>query len=217
MTALLGKFPATVWLVGSPFVTEAARRYIRQRPPRKPCIAEYGEDFPEFISSCAAVRPLSGRPAPYLRDFATLEWLVGQIAIAVDQPPLPVEALSSIPGDALPNTVLILQTGLHYFHDLWPVDELITLYLTDTAPETFVFEPADVWIEIRGARSEFHLNRLTPGEFIFRKTILGGQAIADAADAALNVESGFEADRALVALFADRLVTASKPRAPEQS
>lgn len=39
--ALLTKFPATQWLVGSPFVTEAARHYVREHPPRGPCIAEY--------------------------------------------------------------------------------------------------------------------------------------------------------------------------------
>src|SRR6266567_5572931 len=47
VTALLGKFPATVWLVGSQFVNEAAQHYIREHLPRKPCIAEYGEVFPQ--------------------------------------------------------------------------------------------------------------------------------------------------------------------------
>jgi hypothetical protein len=45
ITALVEKFPATGWLVGSRFVSLAARSYVLEHPPRKPCIAEYGEDF----------------------------------------------------------------------------------------------------------------------------------------------------------------------------
>src|SRR5260370_9183453 len=48
--ALVGKFPATGWLVGAPFVTETARHYVHQRPPDVPCIAEYGEEFPQFLA-----------------------------------------------------------------------------------------------------------------------------------------------------------------------
>ena len=77
--ALLTKFPATQWLLGTRFLTEVARRFIRECPPRVPCIAEYGSDFPEFIGECAS-------QLPYVRDFARFEWAVGKAAIAVDQP-----------------------------------------------------------------------------------------------------------------------------------
>src|ERR1700722_18669220 len=50
--ALVGKFPATGWLVGTPFVTEAARHYVHDQPPEAPCIAEYGEGFPQFLAEC---------------------------------------------------------------------------------------------------------------------------------------------------------------------
>src|SRR5215472_9257519 len=50
--ALLVKFPATGWLVGTPLLTEAARRFVREHPPAAPCIAEYGADFPRFLWLC---------------------------------------------------------------------------------------------------------------------------------------------------------------------
>ena len=146
VTALLETFPATIWLVGSPFVTEAARHYVREHPPSRPCIAEYGEGFPEFLSACPAAECV-----PYLREFADLERHVGRVSIAVDEPPIGVEALSGIPTDVLPDIVLTLQTGLCYLHASWPIEELMRLYLTDTAPDALEFEPADVQIEIRGA------------------------------------------------------------------
>ena len=50
--ALLVKFPATGWLLGTPLLTEVATRFIREHPPQVPCIAEYGAAFPDFLSKC---------------------------------------------------------------------------------------------------------------------------------------------------------------------
>src|SRR5437867_1330320 len=83
VNALLGKFPATRWLVGTPFLSEAAREFIRVCPPDAPCIAEYGEGFPVFL----ATRPSTER-VPYLRWFAELEWHLGHVAIAIEHPAL---------------------------------------------------------------------------------------------------------------------------------
>ncbi len=169
VNALLERFPATVWLAGSEFITQAARRYIRDHPPRKPCIAEYGEEFPRFLAACPGADQV-----PFLGEFGALEWDLGLVAIAVDQPALGAEDLSSIRADRLPDVILNLQTGLRYVQASWPVDELMELYLTETAPENLEFKPADICIEVRGARGEFHINRLTLGEFLFRKATRSG-------------------------------------------
>ena len=210
VTALLETFPATIWLVGSPFVTEAARHYVREHPPSRPCIAEYGEGFPEFLSRFPAAERV-----PYLREFAELELHVGRVSIAVDDPAIGVEALSSIPTDELPDAILTLQTGLCYLQASWPIEELMKLYLTDTAPDALEFEPTDVQIEIRGARGEFRFTRLTRAEFMFRKSILDGRLIGEAAEAALDAEAGFDPGVALAALVTEGLITTVKLHAQE--
>jgi hypothetical protein len=203
VTALLGKYPATVWLVGSPFVTEAARHYVRENPPHKPCIAEYGDGFPEFLST----RPDAAR-IPYLRDFAELEWHIGNVSIAADQPPIGAAEFLSVPADALPYIVLRLQSGLRYLHASWPVDELMKLFLTDTAPDTLEFEPAEVWIEVRGSRGEIRMDRLGQAEFLFRKAVREGRSLGDASAEALGVDDGFEP--APTVLIANGAVTGMK-------
>src|SRR5262245_65879730 len=75
--ALRTKFPATEWLVGTGVLTEAAARFIQERPPTTPCIAEFGDTFPDFLA--ARLTHLD-----YIRDFGRLEWCVGKAAIAVD-------------------------------------------------------------------------------------------------------------------------------------
>lgn len=85
-------------MVGSPFVTEAARHFIREHPPLAPCIAEYGVEFPAFLST----RPAADR-VPYLREFAELEWCLGQVAIAIDTPGVTLADFSKLDAGALPD------------------------------------------------------------------------------------------------------------------
>jgi len=209
--ALLIKFPATGWLLGTQALTEAATRFIREYPPQAPCIAEFGAGFPDFLSQCPrAVR------APYVREFAKLEWYVGKVAIALSGIPVTVEELSSIDAEALPDTLLELQPGVHYLRASWPVDELMKLYLSENVPDRFELSPAEVHIEVRGARGQFHLCRLDPVEATFRKAISEGYSIGDAADAALEVSAGFDPGKALAMLIAAELIKAIR-KGPDES
>lgn len=201
--ALLVKFPATGWLMGTAFLIEAAERFVRDHPPLAPCIAEFGSDFPAFLSSC----PRTER-APYLKDFADLEWRIGQVAISVDHPSKEAEHLLGVDPDALPNLRLELQPGLCFLQPGWPVDELMGMYLSDTAPDRLNLSPAAVWIEIRGARGQFHMTRLDAAEFIFRKSIADDQSIGVAAESALDCNADFDPGRALASLISAGLVTA---------
>jgi Putative DNA-binding domain len=207
VTATRTKFPATEWLVGSPLLDEAAKRFIRQHPPTAPCIAEYGKEFPRFLSS-----HLGAARVPYLHPFAELEWRLGQVAISVDQPAPELEDFSTIETDVLMDAGLSLQTGLRYLHASWPVDDLMRLYLSDGAPGEYRLAPADVWLEVRGARGEFQINRLDAAEFVFRKAILDGQSIGTAAEDALDAQAEFDVGRAFTLLVTGGYVVAMTPR-----
>jgi Putative DNA-binding domain len=195
MAAMRTKFPATAWLLGMPFLDDAARQFVRQHPPAGPCIAEYGEEFPRFLST----HPGAAR-VPYLYSFAELEWHLGQVAIAVDRPTLIVEVFSGFEINTLMDTGLTLQAGLRYIHASWPVDDLMKLYLSGTAPAEYRLAPADVWLEVRGSRGEFRIDRLDAAEFVFRKAVLDGQSIGAAAERALDANAEFDSGRAFTAL-----------------
>jgi hypothetical protein len=55
--------------------------------------------------------------------------------------------------------------NMQYVHLDWALDELIALYLTDTAPDEYALRHEDVWLEIRGLRGELQMTRLTREEF----------------------------------------------------
>ena len=198
---LLERFPATVWLVGSPFVTDAAHEFVSARPPSRPCIGEYGEPFPEFLATRLGAEEIS-----YLRQFAELEWHLSRLALAVDVPSLTAGDLSTSDAAALGDATVALQPGVHYFRADWAIDELISLYLSDDSPDHFTLQPGDVWLELRGVRGELTMKRLRHAEFVFRAALAAGESVSDAALSALEIEMAFEPRLALLHLVRDRLV-----------
>lgn len=198
--ALVERFPATVWLVGSTLVTETARRFVREHPPSRPCIAEYGEEFPAYISAEA------GADVPYLRQFAELEWHVGRLALAVDARPITVSELSPAGGVAWADARAVLQPGIHFMGTGWAIDALLSHYLADDAPARFTLDTGEFWLEIRGARGDVRMNRLTRPEFVFRSNVASGTSLGASAVAALDVDERFDAGQAMLALFREELV-----------
>jgi hypothetical protein len=202
--ALCDKFPASAWLIGVDAMREAALAYARLHPPRQPCIAEYGRDFPQFLAG----HPRTDR-LPYVRSYAELEWAVAQASIALDAPPLSWTALAARGAESLVKSRLTLQPGVHYVRADWRIDELLQTYLSDVTPERFVLVEAATRIEVRGARGTFKLARLDAGTFAFRTTVAAGRTVGDAADAALTLDQEFDPGAALRALIDAELVTAS--------
>jgi len=198
---LLERFPATVWLVGSPFVTDAAHEFVRARPPSRPCIGEYGERFPEFLATRPGAEEIS-----YLRQFAELEWHLSRLALAVDAPCLTIGDLSTSDAAALGDATVTLQPGVLYLHADWAIDELISLYLSDDSRDHFTLQSGDVWLELRGVRGELTMKRLRHAEFLFRAALAAGESVSDAALSALEIETAFEPGLALLELVRDTLV-----------
>lgn len=191
-TAICEKFPACSWLAGSALVIAAARDYVRAHPPRQPCIAEYGADFPEFLGACTR-----GADLPYLREFAALEWALGQVSIAVDRRGADWRELSQLGAEHLLDAHFTLQPGVRYQRFEWAVDELMRAYLNDAAPDRFVLARLDVPLEVRGARGAVSLTRLHAGTFVFRTSLAAGATVAAAAAAALDLDAAFDPGRAL--------------------
>jgi hypothetical protein len=201
--ALIDRFPATVWLTGSDFFADAARRFVSAHPPVGPCVAEYGDGFPAFLATLPAVSRLE-----YLRDFAELELRYGQAALEIDLPPLSIGEIATGDPAMLADTVIGIQPGVRYWHARWPVDDLLKAYLTDRAPDRFVMDPQNVYLEVRGARGHVRISRLCAGDFTFRSGLMRGGSLGVAAEHSLDGDPAFDPGRALAALIAEDLVAA---------
>lgn len=206
MKALRTRFSATEWLIGSAPLIDAARSFVRERPPAAPCIAEYGAEFPGWL----AAEPVARR-APFLREFAELDWQLGRVSTETDRDPLPFAALQRLSPHALTEARLRLQSGLHYLRSPWPVDEVMALYVTGTEPGQEPLRPAEVRLEVRGARGSFSFTRLDEGDFQFRSAIERGSTLGAAAALAMEADDQFDPGRALAALFTVGLPIAIAP------
>jgi hypothetical protein len=111
----------------------------------------------------------------------------------------------------LPATTLALQPGLRYLAASWPVDDLLDLFLSESAPDRYEFLPQDVYLEIHGRRGAFDINRLGAGAFAFRRSLAAGETVGAAAAQAIETEPQFEPRSALAALLAVGLVVAAHP------
>ena len=206
VNALLGKFPATGWLVGSGFLTQAARDFVQLHPPCAPCIAEYGDEFPGYLET----RPHADR-VPYMRSLAELEWRVGHAAIAADRPALKLDEVADLNPETLCDVTLVMQDSVRYLEGGWPVDDLMKIYLADKAPDRLQLAPGDFRFEIRGSRGAFQINRLDPGEFAFRKSIQEGRTIGGSAELALEADPAFDTGRSFLQLITNGLAVAINP------
>lgn len=201
-SALREKFAACAWLAGADLVSAAALAYVHAQPPRQPCIAEYGDDFPRFLANFGHAPTV-----PYLESFAALEWAVSQASIAIDHPPLSWQDLAQIGPERLIDCTLRLQPGVHYLRSAWRVDRLMILYLSGTEPERFELPEADTFIEVRGARGAVHLAPLDGATFAFRMELATGSTIGAAADRALEYDATFDPGAAVRRLASIRLIT----------
>lgn len=68
-------FPVIARLVGEGFFNGMADTFTSTNPPARPCLAEYGGGFPDFIAGFESAKSL-----PYLADVALLEWLLLEAA-----------------------------------------------------------------------------------------------------------------------------------------
>jgi hypothetical protein len=200
MQAILRRFPGVVWLTGEAFTRAAAMDFVRWYPPAAPCVAEYAEGFPDFLA-----RHPDAERVPYLRWFARLEWYLGQVALAVDEPPLQMEEFAAFEPAVLPELILGLQSGLRFLEAPWPVDDLVRLHLNGAAPDRFELPPTAVWLQVRGARGSIRIDQLDAAIYAFRSAIAHGLSLAAAAEQALGIDPAFDPGGALTSLLADGL------------
>jgi hypothetical protein len=197
--SLVERFAATVWLAGSELVTQAAVQFVREHPPTRPCIAEYGEAFPVYLASCGGTR------LPYLGQFATIDWHLGRLAVAVDA--VPLQTLAECEPERLAGVRLALQPGTEYLALDSSLDELVRFFLSGEAPNQYALRHEPVWLELRGCRGELWLNRLTKGDYVFRRAVADAGTLGRAAALAVGVDERFEPGPATVAMLHAGLVT----------
>jgi hypothetical protein len=194
--ALAAKYPLVEELVGKDYFPGLAGAFMRERMPKAPRLAQYGDDFADFVASFA---PLSDWP--YLADVARLEAAQLAAAHAADAASLGAEAFAQV--EDLARLRVELHPSLRVIVSRFAVAAIADRLEAGGGCEDLDPDRAQTVVI---ARPRLTVRRLVApaGTEIFLDALARGGAVADAVEAASGV-SGFEPTQAFRLLVEEGL------------
>ena len=193
--ALAAIFPAVRRITGEEFFRAMARFHIRETPPNSPLLFEYGRDFPAFIASYEY-----GQDMPWLADVARIEraWL--DAYHAADAEPLSPTALAAVPAQRLGDLVFIAHPAARIVRSRFAA---VTIFAANRGADSFgkinAGEPEDALITRAGF--EVDVRRLPAGGAEFLSSLIAGETLGVAADAALQACPSFDIGAAIAGMI----------------
>jgi hypothetical protein len=119
VSALSDTFPAVRRILGEREFTSVAIGYVRRHPPaRDALLIWYGKQFPQFLDS------LEVGEAPYLADFARLEFAWLEAYHAVEAPPLPAAHFATLTPDQLVAARLSPHPSVRLLRSSWAIERI---------------------------------------------------------------------------------------------
>jgi hypothetical protein len=191
--ALEKRFPVTMRLVGAEFFAGMARAYMRRELPASPVLFEYGDGFAGFIETYDAVANVA-----YLADVARVEAAWTRAYHAEDAAALTVADLTAIRLEDLGTTRLGRHPAAELVRSVHPAGSIWAAHQAETVapPREWIAEA----VLIARRAMEVTVRILPPRDAPFAQALLGGAALADAAEAALRENGDFDFGAALVGL-----------------
>jgi hypothetical protein len=200
--ALGANFPTIERLLGEEFFAAMAREFLIAHPPRSKLIFEYGGEFPEFLETFGPAKPY-----PYLADVARLEIFWRQAFHETDAPVLDGAALAAASPDEFPHFAFIRHPAVRILHSAYAAGSIFVANrksgkiapLNPAVAETVLITRPFFDCEVR---------ILEPGTDEFFSSLLDGNSIKTAAEAAFSVTSQFDLPHAIGVLVASGAFTA---------
>ena len=186
--ALKTTYPVVCRLVSDGFFAYAAHEFIREHLPQRPCLAEYGADFANFLTQFPPCRDLG-----YLADIAQLEWAINEALHAEDVAAITRGELTRVSAADAPRLILSLHPGLRLLESRWPIERIWRANQTDGDPDLEIdLDSGGVRLQIHRRGDQVALKSLMDCEFAFLRALASGESLVDAADAALQIDLLFD-------------------------
>jgi hypothetical protein len=202
--ALKATFPVVCRLVDERFFSYAAHEYIGEALPSRPCLAEYGESFPDFLSTFPACRDLV-----YLADVARLEWAINLALHAEEATPLDRSAVSCL------DLVVRLHPSLQLVSSPWPIDVIWHANQPDSDPDTVIdLESGGARLQIYRRGDRVVISAIEGATYAFLDAIAHGAPLTDAIEAGRRVSPTFDSAANLDFLFEEGLIVHSVGEIP---
>lgn len=184
--ALGETYPSVKALLGEEYFAALARAFIAEHRPSNPVLIWYGEEFASFL---AAFPPL--KAYPYLEDVARLEWAWLQSYHAKDCEVFDPAALASIQPADLGGVRFRRHPATAIVASEWPIWDLVRVNRFKDGEQSQI--DLSVAQPVLIVRPEFDVDVriLEPSHVAFGVAIFSGASLGEAAETALDVDSGF--------------------------
>jgi hypothetical protein len=196
---LSATFPVVRRLVDERFFAYAAHHFICGNFPSTPCLVEYGAKLPAFL---ATFPPAAG--IAYLSDVASLEWAVNRVMHAASQSAIPIESIVAIGSDPA-QIRLRTDPAAGYVASIYPIHQIWETNQPDVDPEEIRLQGDREHLQVRRTGA-LQIRNLLPADWTFRALLADRAALGPAAEAALEIDAGFDLSTALAAIFEEGLV-----------
>jgi Putative DNA-binding domain len=196
---LAATFPVVRRLVDPKFFEYASQTFISSNLPSRPCLAEYGSEFPSFL----ALFPPAAE-VPYLSDVASLEWAISRVIRADIEPEISLDSIVDIGTDPA-EIRLRIGTGVRYLASSYPIHQIWLANRSDIEPTEMHLSRQGEHLQIRQTDS-LELQYLPQAVWLFRALIADGSGLGAAAEAALELDPLFELPVALATMFNEGIV-----------
>src|SRR5262249_5758280 len=191
--ALKASFPVVCQLVDERFFGYAAQEYIRAHPPKAPRLAEYGDDFADFLTAFAPVRHLA-----YLPDVARLEWAVNAAYHAADAPPLDPARIAAVPQERYPRLTFVAHPSVRLFASDFPVDRIWQAHQPGGDLDAGVdLSSGGCRLLIDRHEQDIRFLALDAAGFALAAALCAGHALQEAYDKAAAIDDSFDLIAAL--------------------
>lgn len=199
---LAAVYPVVRRLVDPRFFDYAASTFISSNLPLRPCLAEYGSEFPLFL---ALFPPASG--LAYLSDVASLEWAISRVMRSKPEAPISLSAITGECEDAA-GLRLRVGAGVRYVGSEYPIRKIWLENRSDTDPPEIQLTEAAEHLQVR-LIDVLELKPLPAASWLFRARIADGAELGAATEAAFELDPLFDLPNELASMFGDGLIVGS--------
>jgi hypothetical protein len=194
--ALEATFPVVCRLVDQRFFAYAAHEYLAATLPSRPCLAEYGESFPDFLVSFPACRNLV-----YLADVARLEWAINLALHAEEARPL------DRPASSLSDLVVRLHPSSQLVASQWPIERIWYANQPEGNPNTVIeLDSGGTRLQVYRRGDRVVIRGIEQSTYAFLSALAHGAQVKEAIDAGKHFAATFDPTADLDFLFEEGLV-----------
>jgi hypothetical protein len=185
MEALASAFPSVAAIMGEETFRRIARNYVAFHPPRSAMMQRFGDTFPQFLAGFAPLRN-----APFLADVARAERAFLDAWHAADDVALDPVRLSGLANEEVMALTFAAHRATAIISSQFAVADLFAW--RNGRPKDGTDVNVAQALLITRPQLEVMVQPLTPVQAAFLTGLMAGQALGEAAEAALGKDDGFD-------------------------